>query len=185
MAIVAALVISSAPVQYLDYGIYILELKLHRLKGALYRIGGVSSFGRKPCDAFSGHFGRITDSISEPIVASCRAEAVPVELKQSLLPGFGFRRVIVRQEIDQFAHAAGPVAADHQLFVGVFHDAGITDREAFGLERQNVGDHAIGVDSKRQAIVACSTWTLLFFCIWFMHLARQNALIDQIGRAHV
>src|SRR3546814_10883219 len=118
--------------------------------------------------SFSGHFGRITDSISEPIVASCRAEAVPVELKQSLLPGFGFRRVIVRQEIDQFAHAAGPVAADHQLFVGVFHDAGITDREAFGLERQNVGDHAIGVDSKRQAIVACSTWTLLFFCIWFL-----------------
>src|SRR3546814_3109501 len=67
---------------------------------------GVRSFGRKPCDAFSGHFGRITDSISEPIVASCRAEAVPVELKQSLLPGFGFRRVIFRQEIDQFAHAA-------------------------------------------------------------------------------
>src|SRR3546814_2628675 len=79
-----------------------LELKLHRLKVALYRIGGVRSFGRKPCDAFSGHFGRITDSISEPIVASCRAEAVPVELKQSLLPGFGFRRVIFRQEIDQF-----------------------------------------------------------------------------------
>src|SRR3546814_3746561 len=79
---------------------------------------GVRSFGRKPCDAFSGHFGRITDSISEPIVASCRAEAVPVELKQSLLPGFGFRRVIFRQEIDQFAHAAGPVAADHQIFVG-------------------------------------------------------------------
>src|SRR3546814_5496938 len=80
----------------------------------------------------------------------------------------------------QFEHYAGPVAADYQLFVGVFHDAVMTDREAFGLERQNVGDHAIGVDSKRQAIVACSTWTLLFFCIWFMHLARQNALIDQV-----
>lgn len=180
MAIVAAFVISSAPVQYIDYGIQIFELKLHRLKVALYRIGWVGRFGRKPGDPVSGLLGRMTDSIGQPVVASCRAETVSVELKQGLLPSLGFRRVIFRQEIDQFAYAAGSVSTDHELFVCVFHDAGITDREAFGFERQNVGNYAIGVNSERQPIVACPTGPLLFFGIWFVRFTRQKTFIYQI-----
>ncbi|SEG17011.1 hypothetical protein SAMN04488115_103457 [Bosea lathyri] len=64
--------------------------------------------------------------------------------------------------------------------MGVFHDAGIADREAFSFERQNVGDHAIGVHSERQSIIACSTWPLLFFGIWIVRFTRQKAFVDQV-----
>ena len=177
---VAALAISSAPVQYVDYSIQVLELKLHRFEVALYSIGGMRRLGSKPGNPVSGLLGRITHSISEPIVASCRAETVPVELKQRLLPGLSFGRVIFRQEIDQFTHAARSVPTDHKFLVGIFHDAGIADREAFGFERQNIGNHAICVYAERQSIVACPTWPLLFFSIRFVHLTRLEAFVDQV-----
>ena len=122
----------------------------------------------------------MTDSISEPIVASCRAKTVPVELKQRLLPGLSLGRVIFCKEIDQFAHAAGSVPTDHKFLVGIFYDAGIADRKAFGFERQNIGNHSIGVYAERQSIVACPTWPLLFFGIGFVRLTRQEAFVDQI-----
>lgn len=137
-------------------------------------------FGRKPGDPVSGLLGRMADSIGKPVVASCRAETVPVKLKQRLLPSLSFGRVIFRQEIDELADAAGSVSTDHELFVRVFHDAGITDREALGFERQNVGNYAIGVHSERQPIVACPTGPLLFFGIWFVRFTRQQTFVDQV-----
>jgi len=137
-------------------------------------------FGRKPGNPVGGLFGRMANSIGEPIVASCRAETVPVELKQRLLPGLRLGGVVFRQEIDELSHAAGSVPTDHKLFVRVFHDAGVADREAFGFERQNVGNHAIGIYAERQSIIARPTWPLFYFGIWFVRLTRQKAFVDQV-----
>lgn len=122
----------------------------------------------------------MTDSISQPIVPSRRAETVPVEFEERLLPSLRLGGVVFRQEIDKLTDAAGPVPANHELFVRVFHDGSVADREAFGFERKNVGNHTIGIDTERQSIIARSTRSFLFFGIWVVRLPRQEAFVDQV-----
>lgn len=97
-----------------------------------------------------------------------------------MLPSLRLGGVVFRQEIDEFAHAAGSVPADHELLVRVLHDGGVADREAFGFKRQNVGNHTIGVYTERQSVIASPTWPLLFFSIWVMRFPGQYAFVDQV-----